>query len=564
MRAAPSSRRAALTLGTVLLAGACGEAPADEPGGSWFAEVTADSGLDFVHASGGRGEFWMPEIMGGGVALFDAEPDGDLDAYCVNGNQGLPALGEDPAGGSRFFRQVAPARFEDATADSGLRDGRYGMGVAVGDLDNDGDVDLLVTHVGPDRLYRNGGQGRFEDASQALGLATEGWSSSAAFFDLDRDGFLDLFVCRYVAFGQAKDCFGHAGERDYCGPKVFPPEHDLLLRNQGGTRLVDASSTCGIAGTRAAGLGVECADFDEDGWIDVYVANDAYANNLWMNRRDGTLRDEGQLRGAALNMAGQPQAGMGVIAADFDRDGQLDLFLTHLREEANTLYLNQGGRGFRDATGASRLGMTSMPFTGFGTAALDLDRDGFLDILVANGGVVHGKRFPGCELPEEWAPYAEPNLVHRGGPGAAFTAADALGGAFAARVEISRGLAAGDVDGDGDPDVLLGNIEGPARLFRNDAGGGHWLSVRCVHPGWKRDALGARVELTACGTRQVRTLSSSWSYLSSSPPRAWFGLGECAGPAEVLVRWPDGRSERFELATVDTSVELRHGEGRAE
>jgi hypothetical protein len=527
----------------------------------WFREITAEAGLAFVHESGARGGHAMPEIMGGGVALLDAESDGDLDLYCVNGNGTLPRMEHDPAASSRFYRQDAPARFADATAEAGLADGRYGMGAAVGDVDNDGDEDLYVTHYGPNTLFANAGNGRFEDATGRVGGASSGWSSTAAFFDLDRDGFLDLFVARYVDWSE-KECFDNAGRADYCGPKAFPALHDLLFRNSLGV-LRDATHAAGIDALSTAGLGVVCADLDEDGWQDVYVANDAYANHLWMNQRDGTLRDEALQRGAALNLSGQAQAGMGLVTGDFDGDARLDLFVTHLREEANALYLNLGEKGFVDATGASHLGPVSMPYTGFGVAALDLDRDRDLDLVVANGAVFHRPRVTGVELAPPWDAYAEPNLFHLNQGDGRFVEASALAGTLTGRVEISRGLAAGDVDGDGDPDLVLGNIEGPARLYRNDAPaeGRHWIALRCVHPGWKRDALGARVEVFACGKRQVQVLCSSWSYLSSSPPVAYFGLGDCSAIEGVLVLWPDGARESFPGPTVDRAHVLVRGTG---
>ena len=288
---------------------------------------------------------------------------------------------------NRMFRQDETGRFVDVTEHSGLGDGGYGMGVAVADFDNDGLDDVYVTNDGPDRLYRNLGDGRFADVTEQAGIDVPGWSASAAFLDYDVDGFLDLFVTQYVDYDGSLECRGDAGRPEYCGPKESPPLHDVLLHNNGAGTFSDVSVASGIAMARAAGLGVACDDFNGDGRVDIYVTNDAYANHLWINRGDGTFSEQAVLFGAAYNFNGQAEAGMGIVSADFDHDGNVDLFMTHLVSESNTFYRNLGeGRGFTDESGQSGLAATSMVFTGFGTVALDADLDGDLDLAIVNGG----------------------------------------------------------------------------------------------------------------------------------------------------------------------------------
>lgn len=505
----------------------------------------------------------MPEIMGGGVAFLDYDGDGDQDVYATNGTSNLPDTSQDAEARNALFALEADGRYQDVTAESGLGDPGYGMGVAAADWDNDGHLDVYLTNFGPDRLYVNQGDGTFRDGSAAAGLGVDSWSSSAAFFDQDRDGYLDLFVARYVAFDPDHSCFDPAGRPDYCGPKEFVPLSDVLLANDGGRALRDVSAPAGIAATAAAGLGVVCEDLNEDGWPDVYVANDAYANNLWINDGAGRFRDEALLHGVAVNLGGQPEAGMGVVADDLDGDGRVDLFLTHLNQETNTLYRNLGGsRGFRDTTGTCGLGPSSMPFTGFGTVALDLECDGDLDLAIANGRVLLGTLLPETRLAAPWAAYAEPNLVYLGDGRGGFAPAGDEVREFRGPPEISRGLAAADYDGDGDLDLLLGNVQGPLRLFRNDAPRkGHWLVVRALDPRLHRDAIGARVTVSAGGRRFVRTVRSGSSYLSSSSPLGAFGLGDQGAYASIEVHWPDGLAERFPGGSADRSLLLERGEG---
>ena len=534
----------------------------------WLTEITSESGLDFVHESGATGALHLPEIVGGGIALWDFDNDGDLDVYLVNGNRTLPGGGCAESPTNRLYRQEDDGRFTDVTAESGLGDGGYGMGVAIGDIDNDGLKDVYVSNYGPDRLYRNRGDGTFEDITEAAGIDVDGWSCSVAFFDYDRDGFLDLYVTQYVAYDPRKRCFDRAGRLDYCGPMDSPPVSDVLLHNNGNPAapgFTDVSAKAGLTSTAAAGLGVVCEDLDDDGWPDVYVANDAYPNHLWLNQHDGTFRDAAVVMGAAYNLHGQPEAGMGVLAADLDNDTAPDLFVTHLRIETNTHYRNLGGgAGFADVTGETGLGASSMVFTGFGTAALDIDLDGDLDLVVASGRVNRLDPLPGASVEPPWDLLAEPNLFYLNGGRGRFELLDGPVASFCSPIEITRGLAVGDVDSDGDLDLLITNIHGPARLYRNDAPRrGHWLVVSAIDPRLRRDAIGARITVVSGGRRLVRTIASTSSYLSSCDPRAHFGLGSVDRVDRIEVRWPDGRQEQFRGTEVDRRVRLLRGAGES-
>ena len=537
----------------------------------WLREATADFGLGFVHESGATGELHLVEITGGGAALFDYDEDGDLDLYLVNsGPDPLDPDADRSAAPNRLFRNDENRRLTDVTDASGLGDQGYGLGVAVGDIDNDGWADVYITNFGPDRLYRNLGGEKFTDISDRAGIRVGGWSSSAAFFDYDRDGDLDLFVAQYVRFDRAKQCFDWAGQPDYCGPLAYPPVPDVLLRNDGDGTFTDVSEAAGISSLAAAGLGVICEDFDEDGWPDVYVANDGYANHLWTNRPDGTFTDDALVLGAAYNLHGHAEAGMGVVCGDFDHNGTLDLFMTHLRRETNTLYSSLGaGRGFVDATGASGLGVSSTSLTGFGIAAFDIDLDGSLDIFVANGRVARADALPGVELAPPWDRYAEPNLLYRNDGQGRFRCISEYAPALCQRCETSRGVAVGDIDGDGDPDLVVTNIQGPARLFLNEAPRrGRSLLVEARDPRLRRHAIGARVTLHIGDSKQVRTVRRSGSYLTSNDPAVHFGVPEAAlarmATASLEVHWPDGLRERFPLPEWDGRITLVRGTGVAQ
>ncbi len=560
----------AAVLATALALAGC----AEKPPADWFVDATADSGLDFVHFNGMSGELYFPEMMGAGAALFDYDADGDLDLYLVQGTM----LGPDKALDDAVFAPAHPppltdrlyrndwtasdgVRYTDVTATAGQLGTGYGMGVAAGDYDNDGLVDLYVTNLGSNQLLRNEGGGRFRDVTAEAGADDPAWSVSASFADLDADGHLDLYVGNYVAFrlSNHKPCRSSTSARDYCSPLVYPPQPDRLLMNNGDGSFRDASLDAGIARVFGGALGVITADFDGDERVDVYVANDGVPNQLWINAGDGRFRETAALAGVGVNMDGSPEASMGVDAADFDGDGDEDLFMTHLTRESNTLYVNDGTGWFEDRTLTAGLASPSLAYTGFGTAWFDVDNDGRLDILSVNGAVTQIQDQVAAGDP---FPLRQINQLFMNGADAAFDDATDRAGAAFALAEVSRGAAFGDVDNDGDVDVVITNNAGPARLLLNQLGSrADWLGLRLVTADGRRDALGARVFVETAGGTLVRRVRTDGSYASSRDPRIVVGLGEADDAVSVVVAWPDGRRARFEGLEVGTWHTLRQGTG---
>lgn len=537
-----------------------------------FKDVSDSAGLDFVHFNGMSGELYFVEMVGAGGALFDYDNDGDLDAFMVQGamlgkdkrpvDAIFPAAEETPS--DRLYRNelkgADPIRFVDVTAGSGIRGREYGMGAATGDFDNDGWVDLYVTNFGINRLWHNNGNGTFSDVTRKSGTGDPSWSVSASFVDYDLDGWLDLYVANYVEYDTENNphCFARNTRRDYCGPNTFTPARDRVYHNLGNGSFVDVTTRVLRDYEPAAGLGVVAGEFNGDGRIDIYVANDGYPNHLWFGQADGSLRDDGMFSGAAVNRAGRPEASMGVDAGDVDNDGDLDLFMTHLMGETNTLYLNRGGGIFEDRTNEYGLAAPSSPYTGFGTAWIDYDNDGWLDLLVINGAV---RLLEPLLAGGDPYPLKEPNQLYRNREGRGFDDMTARAGPALAAANVSRGAAFGDVDNDGDTDVMIFNNSGPARLLINNVGNRNsWLGMRLVDPDLKRDVAGARVEVLRENAppiwRQVRT---DGSYATANDARLLVGLGANDKLKSVRIHWPDGKVEFWQQPRLNHYTTLYKG-----
>ena len=541
-----------LTVTGLCLAG-CGDGPAPSggdpapsPEAPWFREVAVDRGLVWEHIVGEEVRYWFPELMGPGIGVLDHDRDGDMDIYLVQ--SGDLAVERTANVGNRLFANDGRGRFSDVTNASGAGDQGYGMGCACADYDGDGWTDVYVTNAGPNALLRNRGDGTFTETAAAVGVDHSGWGTSCAFLDMDKDGDLDLFVANYLNWSESVElkCMSAFGEPDYCHPNNYnSPARDVLYRNEGDGTFRDVTTASGVDQAFGNGLGVAPGDFNSDGFIDIYVANDMTANQLWMNQKDGTFKESGLLSGCAVNGQGAAEAGMGVVAFDADNDSDLDLYVTHLREQTNTLYLNQGG-GFTDKTSIVGLAGPSLRFTGFGTGAADFDQDGILDLYVANGRV--GKHRP--QFLED-DPHAEPNQVYQGLRGARFEEVKPQGGTTEPYYATGRGMSFVDVDDDGDLDVVVGNNRSEVRLLENvtpDQGRSALIDVRDERGA---PALGALVTVQAGELTLVRPVQPAFSYCSSSDPRVHFGLGDHDGPIDVKVVWSDG--EILEVSGLNTS-----------
>ncbi len=523
---------------------------------TWFDDEAQQRGLAFRHHSGHRDRYLLPEIMGAGAALADFDSDGDLDAYLVQGGD----LRADERPPNQLFINRGDGHFSELPDAGGADDTGYGMGVATGDYDNDGDVDLYVTNVGRNVLYRNNGNNQFTDVSRITGVDDPGWGASAAFLDLDGDGDLDLFLTNYVNWSVAieQDCFSTAtgySMADYCWPTAYnAPARDRLFRNDGDGSFTDISDQAGLGLAFGNGLGVTGLDANNDGLTDVFVANDMTRNQLWINQGNLRFKDEAMLLGCAVDEHGIPKSGMGVAAADQDNDGDTDILVMNLATQTDSFFRNTGSY-FEDATVAVGLATATRRYTRFGVALVDFNNDGYLDLYEANGAIGFSRETAGGRV------YAEPDLLLQGTSEGRFLEVVPQGGTTEPLIYTSRGLAIGDVNNDGGLDLLIVNRDGPANLLINQVSDqGNWVSFRLLTRSG-RDALGVALSGNINGLQVNRQVQATGSYLSGNDPRIFFGLAGHSSVNDVTVRWPDGSSESYGDFSANGAVVLTQGNG---
>jgi len=522
-----------------------------------FADITSEAKIAFKHENGATPQKYMPETMSGGSIIFDYNNDGWPDIFFVNG--GSFADKQKAAGARhRLYRNNQDGTFTDVTSSSGIGVFGYGMGACSADYDNDGWPDLYITSVGSNKLYHNNGNGTFADVTEKAGVGSHFWSASCAFGDIDNDGVVDLYVTNYVDFSldNNKYCVYSGDTRVYCHPNVYNGVPDILYRNNGDGTFTDVSRAAGIYRPQGKGLGVVFGDYDGDGWADIFVANDSTPNFLFHNKGKGVFEEVGLLAGAAVGSDGQALAGMGTDMGDIDGDGLLDIFVTNLDRQTHSLYRNIGKGLFANVTFESGVGEATLPFVGFGALFFDYDNDTDLDLAIANGDVIDN-----VSLFRDSTSYAQRNLLlQNDGTGKFKDVALASGPGFALR-KPSRSLSAGDIDNDGDLDLVIGNVGQTPDLLRNDGGNRrNSLLIRTVGSKSNRDGIGARLKLTDGGKVLLREVKAGSSYLSQSDLRVHFGMGEASRSERLEVRWPSGTVDV--LQDVDANQILTITEGR--
>ncbi len=524
------------------------EADGEGKGVPRFVDIHPQTGIDFLHVNGPPDrKDYIFEAKGGGVGLFDYDNDGWLDIFMVQGST-LELVGTERNPGSRLYRNRRDGTFEDVTEGAGINYRHWGMGVTFGDFDNDGFTDIYETHLGPNVLYRNRGDGTFANVTASAGVGEPRWSTSAAFADFDKDGFLDLYVANYLDYGvdnlpPRSDVCTYLGRVVMCGPRGLAGAADILYRNNGDGTFSDVSGETGaVDRERYFGLGVLWTDLDNDGNLDIYVANDATPNLLFVNDGRGRFEEMGFLSGLAVSGDGAMQASMGIDAADFDNDGLLDVFVAHFASDFSTLYRNEGDLIFKDVTGEAGIQATEWLLVAWSSAFIDVNHNGWKDLLHVNGHV-----YPFLLDGQMKETYGQPGTLYLNQKDGTFVDVGHLAGSDFMKPTVSRGAAFGDIDNDGDIDVVVANLNDVPQVFRNDrTDRNQWVMFHLVDRRDHREQLGARIEITCGSLRQVREIRRTVGIYSASDPRAHFGAGSCETLDRVEVRWVDGTKSRFE------------------
>ena len=525
-----------------------------------FTDITTQAGITFKHVASPEKKY-IVESMSGGVAMFDYDNDGDLDLFMVN-SLTVELVKSKGKTKSQLYRNDGGGKFTEVGEKAGVSDVGWGMGVAVGDYNNDGFDDLYVTCLGPDHLFKNNGNGTFTDVTAKAGVSDPRWSTGASFFDYDRDGDLDLFVSNYVdfdinhlpEFGQGQTC-QYKSIPVQCGPRGLKGAGDSLFRNNGDGTFTDVTKQAGVSDPDGFyGLGVLTGDFDGDGWPDIFVANDSTPNFHYRNNGDGTFKEIGFMTGTAVNENGSEQGSMGATAGDYDHDGRLDIFITNFADEYNTLYHNDAPNSFTDVAYAAKVAAVSLPYVGWGTKFFDYDNDGWVDLFVANGHV-----YP--QLPS----YRQPRLLQHNNRDGTFTEVASEFGTVLTENRASRGVAFGDIDNDGDIDLLIADLDGPPQLLRNDNGNANnSILVKTVGVKSNRDGIGARVKVVSGDLTQVDEVRSGDSYISQSDMRLHFGLEKRTKVDVIEVRWPSGTVDKISGVGVNRIVTIKEGQGKVD
>ena len=524
-----------------------------------FENIAAAAGVTFTHINGASADKYLVETMGSGALFFDYDNDGWIDLFLVDGGS-IADNAVSSHARHRLFRNAGKGVFKDATESSGIRHQEYGMGACAGDVDNDGRIDLYITNYGPNVLYRNGGNGVFTDVTRAAGVGLAGWSTSCAFLDIDGDGDLDLFVTNYLDAPKTNNRFCGDPQRRirvYCHPLVYPAVANVLYRNDGKGAFTDVSAETGLNKYLGNGLGVAVGDYDDDGRPDVFVANDSVPNFLFHNEGGRRFSEIGLLAGVAVARDGKPRAGMGTEFADYNGDGRLDLVVTNHEFETTSLFRNDGGSSFVDTTLDAGISSATLPFVGFGVGFFDFDNDADLDLSIVNGHVIDN-----TALFRAGSTHAQRKLLFLNTNGRRFAEISQQSGSGFAKDGVGRTLIGGDIDNDGDIDLVVTNNGGAAEILRNTGGNArNAIEIRVVGTRSNRDGLGARLTITAGGRTQVREIKSGSSYLGQNDLRAHVGLGEATRVDRIDVRWPAGQTESIRDVAANQIVTVTEGKG---